>query len=51
MRRKGVPCACDPCKGKNYVRAVNNVSPDPNGDLSHIGIKAQCAAEGVKAGA
>lgn len=33
MRRKGVPCACDPCKGKNYVRAVNNVSPDPNGDL------------------
>ena len=32
-RRKGVPCACDPCKGKNYVRAVNNVSPDPNGDL------------------
>lgn len=34
MRRKGVPCACDPCKGKNYVRAVNNVSPDPNGDLT-----------------
>lgn len=35
MRRKGTPCACecDPCKGKNYVRAVNNVSPDPNGDL------------------
>lgn len=33
MRRKGVPCACDPCKGKNYVKAVNNVSPDPNGDL------------------
>ena len=36
MRRKGVPCACDPCKGKNYVRAVNNVSPDPNGDLNLI---------------
>lgn len=34
MRRKNVPCACDPCKGKNYVRAVNNVSPDPNGDLT-----------------
>ena len=34
MRRKGVPCACDPCEGKNYVRAVNNVSPDPNGDLT-----------------
>lgn len=34
MRRKGVPCACDPCKGKNYVRAVNNVSPDPNGDFT-----------------
>ena len=35
MRRKGTPCACEcnPCKGKNYVRAVNNVSPDPNGDL------------------
>lgn len=35
MRRKGTPCACecDPCRGKNYVRAVNNVSPDPNGDL------------------
>ena len=34
MRRKDVPCACNPCKGKNYVRAVNNVSPDPNGDLT-----------------
>lgn len=35
MRRKGTPCACEcnPCRGKNYVRAVNNVSPDPNGDL------------------
>ena len=35
IRRKGTPCtsACDPCKGKNYVRAVNNVSPDPAGDL------------------
>ena len=36
MRRKGVPCACNPCKGKNYVRAVNNVSPDPNGDFNII---------------
>ncbi len=35
MRRKGTPCACecDPCKGKNSVRAINNVSPDPNGDF------------------
>ena len=39
-RRKGTPCACetDPCgcgssKGK-CVRAVNNVSPDPNGDFN-----------------
>ena len=37
MRRKGTPCACesDPCgssKGK-CIRAINNVSPDPNGDL------------------
>ena len=34
-RRKGTPCACEcnPCAGKNYVRAVNNVSPNPNGDL------------------
>ena len=38
-RRKGTPCACesDPCgcgssKGK-CVRTINNVSPDPNGDL------------------
>lgn len=38
-RRKGTPCACesDPCgcgssKGK-CIRAINNVSPDPNGDL------------------
>ncbi len=49
-RRKGTPCACemDPCscgssKGK-CVRAVNNVSPDPNGDFyiiagSGIGIQ------------
>lgn len=34
MRRKGVPCACDPCKGKNSIRAINNVSPDPNGDFN-----------------
>lgn len=34
-RRKGTPCACecDPCKGKNYIRAINNASPDPNGDF------------------
>ena len=39
-RRKGTPCACDtdPCscgssKGK-CIRAINNVSPDPNGDLT-----------------
>ena len=37
-RRKGTPCACntDPCScgsSRNCVRAVNNVSPDPNGDL------------------
>lgn len=41
-RRKGTPCACesDPCgcgssKGK-CIRAINNVSPDPNGDLEVI---------------
>lgn len=35
-RRKGTPCACecDPCKGKNSIRAINNVSPDPNGDFN-----------------
>lgn len=39
-RRKGTPCACesDPCgcgssKGK-CIRAINNVSPDPNGDFT-----------------
>ena len=39
-RRKGTPCACDmdPCscgssKGK-CIRAINNVSPDPNGDFN-----------------
>ena len=38
-RRKGTPCACsDDCgcsssKGK-CIRAINNVSPDPNGDFS-----------------
>lgn len=34
-RRKGAPCACecDPCKGKNSVRTINNISPDPNGDF------------------
>ena len=39
MRRKGTPCACesDPCgcgssNGK-CIKAINNVSPDPNGDF------------------
>ena len=38
-RRKGTPCACsDDCgcsssKGK-CIRAINNISPDPNGDFS-----------------
>lgn len=34
-RRKGTPCACecDPCKGKNNIRTINNASPDPNGDF------------------
>ena len=38
-RRKGTPCGCnaDPCgcSPKNHcVKAINNVSPDPNGDLT-----------------
>ena len=35
-RRKGTPCACecDPCNSKNPVRAINNVSPEPNGDFT-----------------
>lgn len=37
-RRKGVPCGCDAdpcgCSPKNHcVKAINNVSPDPNGDF------------------
>ena len=37
-RRKGTPCGCDAdpcgCSPKNHcVKAINNVSPDPNGDL------------------
>lgn len=37
-RRKGVPCGCgaDPCgcSPRNHcVKAINNVSPDPNGDF------------------
>ena len=34
-RRKGTPCACecDPCGSKKYIKAINNVSPDPNGDF------------------
>lgn len=38
-RRKGTPCACDtdPCScgssKSKCIRAINNVSPDPNGDL------------------
>ena len=42
-RRKGTPCACecDPCGSKKYIKAINNVSPDPNGDfeiLAGVGI-------------
>ena len=38
-RRKGTPCGCnaDPCgcSPKNHcVKAINNVSPDPNGDFT-----------------
>lgn len=38
-RRKGVPCGCDAdpcgCSPKNHcVKAINNVSPDPNGDFT-----------------
>ena len=35
-RRKGTPCACecDPCNSKNPIRAINNVSPEPNGDFT-----------------
>ena len=38
-RRRGVPCGCDAdpcgCSAKNHcVKAINNVSPDPNGDLN-----------------
>ena len=38
-RRKGVPCGCDAdpcgCSPKNHcVKAINNVSPDPNGDFN-----------------
>ena len=38
-RRKGVPCGCDadPCgcsPSKHCVKAINNVSPDPNGDFT-----------------
>lgn len=38
-RRKGVPCGCDadPCgcsPKKHCVKAINNVSPDPNGDFT-----------------
>ena len=38
-RRKGTPCACetDPCScgssGRNCIRAINNLSPDANGDF------------------
>ena len=37
-RRRGTPCACntDPCScgssGRNCIRAINNLSPDANGD-------------------
>ena len=38
-RRKGVPCGCDAdpcgCSPKNHcVKAISNVSPDPNGDFT-----------------
>ena len=38
-RRKGVPCGCDAdpcgCSPKAHcIKAINNVSPDPNGDLN-----------------
>ena len=39
-RRKGTPCACetDPCNcgssKSKCIRAINNVSPDPNGDFN-----------------
>lgn len=34
-RRKGTPCSCEckPCGSKNPIRALNNISPDPNGDF------------------
>ena len=36
-RRKGTPCACesDPCRcgSKKGIQAINNVSPDANGDI------------------
>lgn len=35
MRRKGIPCGPDCCSpSKHCVKAINNVSPDPNGDLT-----------------
>lgn len=35
-RRKGTPCACEcnPCGSKKGIRAINNASPDPNGDFT-----------------
>lgn len=35
-RRKGTPCSCEckPCGSKNPIRALNNISPDPNGDFT-----------------
>ena len=43
-RRKGTPCACecDPCGSKKCIKAINNVSGDPNGDfeiLAGVGIE------------
>ena len=37
-RRKGTPCACecDPCGSKKYIKAINNVSGDPNGDFEIV---------------
>lgn len=37
-RRKGTPCACecDPCGSKKCIKAINNVSGDPNGDFEIV---------------
>ena len=37
-RRKGTPCACecDPCGSKKCIKAINNISGDPNGDFEIV---------------